>query len=289
MIPRILTNCTAQLGEGPVWDEREQVLWWTDITDGKIFRTAPDGGQTEAFEIGEPVGTIGLRENGGLILATAVGFATYDPKTQTLKKLVDPEADKPNNRFNDGKPDPSGSFYAGTMPYDQKEGAGAFYRLKPDGEVVTVRENVTISNGLAWNGRQDTLYYIDTPRRLVTAYDYDKKSGHATKPRDIFEISEDLGHPDGMTIDSEDKLWIAHYGGSAVRRWDPESGELLQSIKFPATQITCCTFGGVNMDKLFVTSASQGLSDEEIEKQSAGALFVVETPYRGLAPFRFKG
>lgn len=289
MTPEIVVNNKAKLGEGPVWDEQEQCLWWTDIHDGKIYKTDHATGHTTPFDIGIHVGTIGLREAGGLLLATTDGVATFNPTTQKLTMITNPESDKPNNRFNDGKPDPSGGFYFGSMSYTVEANAGAFYHLAVDGTVSTVRSDVTISNGLAWNANEDIMYYIDTPHFKVFAYDFDKETGQASNPRDQFSIDKEYGSPDGMTIDTEGMLWIAHYGGGAVRRWNPATGDLLTTIKFPATQTTCPVFGGPDFKTLYVTSAAQNLSEEDLASQpEAGALFKVETPYQGKPAYRSK-
>lgn len=286
----IVSQTNYQLGEGPVWDERTQTVWWTDILAGNIYRSRPATDAVERFEVGSHVGTVGLCESGDLLLATARGILRFNPNSSALREIVNPLNGRSHLRFNDGKPDPSGSFYVGTMSYEAEEGAGAFYRMSGGGELTAVLPNVTISNGLAWNKAHTKMYYIDTPTKVVTVFDYDASTGTSTNPQPAFAIPDSAGHPDGMTIDTEDELWIAHYGGSAVRRWNPESGELMESIELPAAQITCCTFGGNNFDTLFVTSASQNLSEEELNAQPlAGAVFAIKMPYQGLPAFRFKG
>ena len=290
MTPQIISSVKSELGEGPVWDNRENVLWWTDIQSGKIFKTTADGNQTQTYDVGVLVGTIGLCEDERLILATSDGFAFFDPSTERLEFVTDPESDLPNNRFNDGKPDPSGGMVAGTMSMNQSAKAGSLYRLDAQLHVTKVRNKVTTSNGLAWNGAENVMYYIDTPLLKVIAYDFDKESGMLSNPRDQFSMSPSLGYPDGMCIDDEGMLWIANFGGSAVRRWNPYSGELLESINFPASRITCCTFGGEDMHTLFVTSAYVGLSEEQLaEEPDAGALFKLEMPVSGPPPYRFRG
>ena len=280
-------NCT--LAEGPVWDEREQVLWWVNILAGELHRYDPVTGQNRMFQIGCPVGAVALCESEGLILATANGFAFFDAQTEQLEPICDPEVHLPGNRFNDGKPAPDGSFIAGTMAYDVIEGAGSLYRLAPEQSVTPIASHVTISNGLAWNASETIMYYIDTTTFKVYAFDFDRLTGQTSNQRVAFEIPESAGYPDGMTIDTQDKLWIAHFGGSAVRRWDPNTGELLMSIDLPASQITCCTFGGPNLDTLYITSAQEGLSDAQKQAEPlAGSLFAVKTPYQGRVAYRFQ-
>lgn len=286
----VISEMHHQLGEGPVWDERAQVLWWTDISAGKIYRYSPTSGDIIEHDIGMHVGTIGLCEDNWLALATADGFAKYEPETRQLRMLKNPLYGHSDLRFNDGKPDPAGNFYAGTMAYDSSAGAGAFYRLTPGNELHTVLENATISNGLAWNGEETRLYYIDTPQQAVTVFEYDATTGEAINPKKAFDIPDEYGAPDGMTIDREDMLWIAHYGGGAVRRYDPGDGKLLQSVELPVSNVTCCTFGGENLDTLFITTAAQGLSDEALAEQPlAGAVFAVMPGNWGRAAYRFRG
>ena len=280
-------DCT--LAEGPVWDERQQVLWWVNILDGELHRYDPATGKNRTFQIGCPIGAVGLCDTNDLILATADGFALFDPQTQELKPIGDPEVHLPGNRFNDGKPSPDGSFIAGTMAYDVTLGAGSLYRLAADKSVTRVASHVTISNGLAWNASETIMYYIDTVTFKVYMFDFDRMTGEISNQRVAFEIPESAGYPDGMTIDTEDKLWIAHFGGSAVRRWDPKTGKLLITIDLPASQITCCTFGGPNLDTLYITSAQEGFTEaQKLVEPLAGALFAVKTAYQGQSAYRFR-
>ena len=286
----ILVDGKAILGEGVLWDERQQAVWWVDIMAGQLHRHWLATGENHVFDMGQHIGTVGLCESGVLVVALADGFAYFDPETNAFVSIADPEAHLLNNRFNDGKPTPDGAFLAGTMAYDVAKGAGSLYRLDAQGLVETIANDVTISNGLAWNSAETTLYYIDTIPHHVYAFDYDKASGEISNQRIAFTVPQSAGAPDGMTIDSDDMLWIAHYGGGAVRRWNPLTGKLLESIELPATNITCCTFGGDKLNELFVTSARQGLSTEQLASEPhAGALFRIETNFRGRTAYRFRG
>ena len=286
----VLINEQYQLAEGPLWDEREHVLYWVDITAGNIHRYDPQAKAHDVYSIGESVGTVALRESGGMIVAIESGFATFDLENESLQAIVDPEATKTGNRFNDGKAAPDGSFWAGSMSYKVEEGAGGLYRLKPDGDVQQFVENVTISNGLAWSSDHKTMYYIDTIPRKVYAFDYDTENAAISNRRTIIDVLEGLGSPDGMTIDTEDKLWIAHYGGRCVRRWDPETGKILEEIPVPADNVTCCVFGGADFKRLYITTAAQGLDEKQLAEQPlAGAIFYIDLPYQGRPAFRFGG
>jgi sugar lactone lactonase YvrE len=290
MLIEPILSLQCELAEGPVWDEREQVLWWVNIMAGELHRFDPATQENRTFEIGRPLGAVGLREAGGLVLAMADGFAFFDPETKKIDLLTDPEKDLPGNRFNDGKPAPCGGFFAGTMSYKAEENAGNLYRLHPDGRTTRCFEGVTISNGLAWNTAENRMYYIDTIPRKVYVFDYDKATGNVSNDRVAFTIDQEMGFPDGMTIDTEDKLWIAHFDGNAVHRWDPETGAVLATIELPASKITCCTFGGSDLDTLYITSASEGMTPEEKSKEPlAGSLFRVQTQFKGRAAYRFNG
>lgn len=285
----LIPNLRCGLAEGPVWDDRQQVLYFVNISAGEVHRYDPAADALTTVTVGVPVGAAGLRQKDGLVLATANGFALLDAAGE-LTPLGDPEADKPGNRFNDGKPGPDGAFWAGTMAYAQTPGAGAFYRLAPDGQITRQLANVTLSNGLAWRLDAQLFYHIDTPARTVTAYDFAQGRGELGAGRVVIDIPADMGHPDGMTIDVEGKLWIAHFGGGCVRRWDPDTGDVLAEISLPASRVTCCAFGGPDFDTLYITTASDGMSPAQLAAEPlAGALFAVRPGVRGLPPYRFAG
>lgn len=287
----IVHNAKAQLGEGSLWDDREQILWWVDINRFLLHKHDPATGENSSFDVGSHIGTVGLRESGGLIIATAAdGFAIFDPTTGKLEPLAHPEADIEITRYNDGKPGPNGSFYCGSMGYDAQQGVGSLYRLDADHTAKKIVPHITISNGMAWNGAEDTMYYIDTPNMAIEAFDYDKSTGAIDNRRTVVNIPERVGYPDGMTIDNEDKLWVAHFGGDAVHRWNPNDGKHLQTVPIPASNVTCCTFGGPNFDTLYVTSARIGFDENKLKQQPlSGGLFSVQVGQTGRPAYRYKG
>jgi sugar lactone lactonase YvrE len=284
----LLLDIRADLGEGPLWDERENVLYWVDINGHKLYVYNPATGANTGYDVGQQVGTVVLRESGGVMLALRNGFAAFDPASGKLEIIADPEADKPNNRFNDGKCDPAGRFWAGTMcgePYQS-----ALYRLDTDMSVHKMVEDVCISNGIVWTADKKTMYYIDSPVRNVYAYEYDHETGDISNCRIIIKVPDDKGVPDGMAIDSEGMLWIAHYNGSAVHRWDPASGEILETIELPVSRVTACAFGGDKLDTLYITTAINGMKEEQhAQEPHAGSLFVAKTNVTGTLTYRFKG
>lgn len=280
----------ATLGEGPSWYEPAASVLWLDILSARLLFFDPKTGENRALQLEHHVGSVVPARAGDLIAATQKGFVRVDPDTGTVSALTDPEADKPGNRFNDGKCDPKGRFWAGTMAYDETAGAGSLYVLDPDLQVRTAFGNVTISNGLAWSGDGKTLYYIDTPTRKVDAFDYDQESGNIENRRTVIQIPEGIGYPDGMTIDDEDRLWIAFWDGWGVRRWDPGTGKELAHVEVPAARTTACCFGGENLDQLYISSARTGLTDAELSRQpQAGGLFRVDLGIRGRPTFPFLG
>ena len=278
----------SQLGEGPVWDAQEKALCWVDITGGIIHEYEVGPGNHRTLEMNDMIGAVALYPNGDFLGALQGGLARIARKGGAHTPVCHPEAVHPENRYNDGKCDPQGRFWVGSMALDERPGAGSLYLLQADGTAERKVEGVGISNGLAWSLDGGTLYYIDSPTRQVQAFDFDPGTGGLSNRRVAFSIPEEEGVPDGMTIDREGMLWIAHWGGWQVARWDPHSGKKLVGWPLPAGQITSCTFGGEGLGDLFVTSARIGLSDKELEAQPlAGGVFVFRNcGYRGWEPDR---
>ena len=287
----VVIKAQAMLGEGAIWDSAKQVLYWVNILGGEVHIYHPDTNEDEVIPVGQFVGTVVPRQKGGLLLALKNGIGSLNLETKQLTMIANPEAHLPDNRFNDGKCDPAGRFWAGTLSLEEKEPLGSLYCMVPDGKVRRMLENVTISNGLAWSLDEKTFYYIDTPTMQVAAYDYDIQTGNISNKRIVISIPEKEGAPDGMTIDAEGMLWIAHWGGWQVCRWNPFTGEKLQSIKFPVSQVTSCAFGGKELDVLYVTSARKGLNKDSLEKEPlAGALFrYTNVGARGIPAYSFAG
>ena len=284
-------DARALLGEGPIWDARIQVLYWVDIMGYKVHVFNPATGQDRAIDVGQPVGTVVPRRSGGVMAALRDGFAALDIETGELTPIADPEAHLPGNRFNDGKCDPAGRFWAGTMRIaEDQKGAGSLYRLDPDLSVHKMWTNITVANGIAWSHDAKTMYYIDTPTQRVVAFDYNVATGDIADPRPVIHTPNGPGGPDGMTIDAEGMLWVAYWGGWRVVRWDPATGEALAIIELPVERVTAPWFGGPNLDELYITSARIGLSDDALAQQPhAGGIFVARPGVRGLAAFEFAG
>jgi sugar lactone lactonase YvrE len=219
------------------------------------------------------VGCLVPRRSGGLALATPHGIEAYDPDSGDRELLVTIDADDDNTRMNDGKCDRRGRFWVGTMAFDPAVGLGRFYRVDPDFTVTTIAEGVTVSNGLAWNADDTRLYYVDSRTHRVDVFDFDLPTGEATNRRPFVEIPREVGTPDGMCIDIDDHIWVALYRGGGVHRYTPY-GELDRIIEVPASQVTCCAFGGPRLDELYITTAAQHFTDDDRRREpAAGSLY----------------
>ncbi|GGH03783.1 regucalcin-like protein [Parapedobacter pyrenivorans] len=285
----VLTEfCT--LGESPVWDDRLQRILWVDIIEGHVHEWYTAARRHVMTHFPVKIGAIALIDDGAVIAASDEGFVFLDLRNRGVKRITDPESRLADNRFNDGKCDAVGRFWAGTMDeVTGKKGAGSLYSLDKDGRATRRVNNVTCSNGLAWSLDHQTLFYIDTGTHQVQAFDFELETGRIANPRAVIDIPESEGWPDGMTIDAAGMLWIAFWGGWKVARWNPYTGEKLSEIKLPVAQITSCTFGGKNLKDLYITSANIGLTDAERSAQRlAGSLFVVDNlDVGGIGPSRY--
>jgi sugar lactone lactonase YvrE len=274
--------CTFH-GEGPFWDAENDRLLLVDMLAGAVVEVDADGG-TSRRKVAGVAAAIRARRSGGYVLATENRFVLLGPDL-TEQKLLPPVLDDPLIRMNDGGCDPQGRFYCGTMAYDETQGAGTLYRLDPDGSVhVTLRE-VTISNGLQWNGAGDTVFYADTPTGRVDSFTFDPASAAFTDRRTFTEISGS-GLPDGMAIDEEDGIWVALWGGGAVHRYD-RAGRLDLVVGLPVSNVTACAFGGPDLRTLFITTSRQGLDPDD--QPDAGAVFRYEAGVRGAPQHAFAG
>jgi len=277
----LVGNISSILGEGPVWDAKEGFIYWIDILNGHLHSYQPNSKIQRTIQLEQMIGSYALSSNGEIIAALKEGIYWVNKQTGHKEFIIQPEIKLPNNRFNDGKCDPAGRFWAGTMSISEDKEAGSVYVFEKNKDSSRIDSkkvisNVTISNGMAWSRDGGTFYYIDTPTSEIVAFDYDLNTGQVHNKRVIICIPTKQGYPDGMTIDTEGMLWVAHWGGWKVSRWNPNTGKELHSISIPAAKITSCTFGGEHLTDLYITSAKVGLSEQELlEQPFAGALFVV--------------
>jgi sugar lactone lactonase YvrE len=277
-----------RLGEGIRWNVEEQRLYWVDIEHDRFFRYDLQSGEPERFEVGQPVGVLAFREKGGLIMGVRDGFAVWDFAMASATVVASPEAGKGGDaRFNDGAVDPAGRFWAGTMTHT--DSSSSLYRLDPDGSVHKMETGIGISNGIGWSPDRRTMYFTDTPRRVIYAYDFDVPSGSIDNRRVFVQVPEEEGTPDGLTVDSEGYIWSAHWGGNRVTRYDP-SGKVERLVELPVSQVTSCVFGGPDLTDLYITSAWSDMSDEQrANEPMAGDIFVLRTDINGQVEPRFRG
>lgn len=285
----LVLNHSSKLGEGPVWDPKQQRLLWVDILSGHIHQFYPASQKHTVFDAGQMVGSVALTTSGQLIAALRNGFHLINLDAELISPIGDPEEHLPENRFNDGKCDPAGRFWAGTMSIHDTPEAGALYMLDSDFQITTKTENIGCSNGLAWSADNSTFYYIDTATQAVVSYSYNIENGTISNPTTCILIPKEDGYPDGMSIDTEGMLWIALWDGWKVVRYNPSTGQKLLELSLPVARPTSCCFGGESYQDLYVTSARTGLSETELKDQPyAGSLFVFKAiGYQGYPPAEF--
>jgi sugar lactone lactonase YvrE len=272
-----------ELGEGPLWLNHSNSLCWVDIQKYKVFEYALNTKQVKSWNIDRHVSLlIETDKKDTLLIGVKGGIALLNMKTNEVLELVSLEEENENSRTNDGGCDPNGNLWIGTLDMDFEEDAGALYML--EGSTFQKKiPNATIANGLVWSKDGRTMYFIDSPKGSVQAFVYDGADNSIEFQKDVITIPKKLGGPDGMAIDEEGMLWIAHYGGYSVGRWNPNTEEMLEEVEIPAPNITACTFGGKDLKTLFITTARQELTDDELKDfPKSGSLFAVETSVRGL-------
>ena len=287
----VIVDRQCLVGEGAIWDSRHRYPLWVDILGHLLFIYDPATGKNREINLLQAVGTVVPRTAGGVVVALHNGFAFLDLETERMTPIADPEADIPGNRFNDGKCDPAGRLWAGTMAFDgmREQEQGSLYCLDTDGTVTWKLGRISISNGIVWSADARTMYYIDTVKNDVRAFDYDLDTGAIANER-VTCRHDGEGHFDGMTLDAEGMVWIAIFGGGAVKRYNPETGEHLATIELPVTCVTSCAFGGPDLDQLYITSASYRLTAAELAGQPlAGSLFRAVPGVRGVPAFEYAG
>lgn len=284
---KCVADVSAVLGEGPVWVARDRALYWVDIKGLKIFRLDLHGELT-TWSTPFRICSLAPRTRGGFIAGTEKGFAIVDLDRSGFEPFANPELHCPGNRFNDGKLDRQGRFWAGTMDDGEKSASGVLYRLDADQTWAAIDDGYKVTNGPAFSRDGRRMYHNDSARQLTYIFDVDD-CGTASNRRLFLAYGEGDGYPDGMTVDEEDCLWIAFWDGWCVRRYAP-SGECLKVVSLPVQKPTSCAFGGEGLDRLYITSATIGLSEQERAQQPcAGGLFMLDTGCAGLEDAPFDG
>ena len=278
----------SQWGEGPIW--WDNFLFYVDIAGNKLLRLKPETGEESIWDVGEHIGTIvPCKNDDEVIYAGDTGYVRFNLKTGIKAALADPEASmRGKNRFNDGKCDPAGRFWAGTISMIKDTGSANLYCLDTDGSLSLKVSGVTNSNGICWNADATKMFYIDTPTRNIRAYDYDLESSTISNSRVVVDTAAHgyNSSPDGMTIDADGMLWVAFCHGACVVRFDPQTDKELQRVDLPCIETTACAFGGENLDRLFVTTGIKA----DLDEPDAGKVFVIDgLGVKGVPAFAFKG
>jgi sugar lactone lactonase YvrE len=277
------------VGEGPLWHSERQSFFWVDIDGQSIQEMTWPGKVFRSWPMPRKVGMIVPEEGDTVIAGLQGGLARFNLVNNQLDWLIGIEKDLTANRPNDGKCDAAGRLWMGTMELHGKAGEGSLYCIDNQLAVTTKLKGLSISNGLAWSLDNSVFYFIDTVTCRVDAHSFDIKTGRIEFKKTVITVPEGMGMPDGMTIDAEGMLWIAHWDGFAVRRWNPANGELLQEIGLPVPQVSSCTFGGKDLDQLFITTAREDFTAEQLAKYPlSGHVFIAEPGCRGTATNKFQ-
>lgn len=292
---RLLVDAQNTLGEGPVWDDREQALYWVDNLNPGVWRYNPATNEVRTWKMPEEIGCLALRENHpGIVAAMKSGFSFIDLDSDSVQLICSPEAGIAINRLNDGRCDRRGRLWCGSMNvrgpyYPDREKSAALYRLDPNGTCHRMDEGFIVSNGIAFSPDNKLMYFCDTPSLNVYVYDFDIESGSISNRRVFTSTSGLPGRVDGAAVDVDGGYWCAHVNGSAVVRYGPD-GKITQSIDMPTRDVTCVAWGGEHFDVLYVTSANKFLLHEGADATGAGALWEIRgIGTRGLPEPRFRG
>ena len=290
--PRVLSAELAfaaqcELGEGPVWDDRRQLLLWVDILAGNVHALDIAGGVHSSFSAGMPVGSVGLTASGSLVLALADGFAVADADGQHLRRVDGFGVDTATVRFNDGKPDPWGGFCAGTMRWRDSAALGNLYRLSPNGSVTELLTGVEVSNGMDWTDDLRRFYYVDSHAGGIDIFDTDPGNGALSGRRRLVDVPATTGVADGLSLDADGAIWVALHGSGKVCRYAPD-GRLDTVVPLPVRQVTSVAFGDPQLSTLFITTARDDASLADTgERSHAGDIFCCTPGTSGRLPFRY--
>ena len=262
------------LGEGPLWHSIHQMLYWVDIEEKVIHGLEPHTGRHRHWPISKKVSTIAPASNGNFVLGLQGEIAEFDAASGKVSTLVQLEPDLPQNRCNDGKCDPAGRFWVGTMHTETKPGAGSLYCMDRGLRIHKVLTGLTIANGMGWSRDGQYMYFIDSAEYCVKQFNFHASQLKLTDGKIILDFKDKNEQPDGMCVDVRGMLWIGFWGGSRVGCYDPASGRHVADVRVPAPQVTSCTFGGKDLDTMYITTAREGLSAEQLKKYPlSGGLF----------------
>jgi sugar lactone lactonase YvrE len=289
LTPRVVLAAQAQLAEGALWNPLDQCLYWVDIEGCGLHIFDPATGHDRQLPTGARIGTVvPTTHPHEVLVALQTGIHRLNTSTGDMTLLSNPLTD-PHLRFNDGKCDPAGRFWVGTLDTKGRKRQAVLYRYDPDGRLHPMIQAVDLSNGIVWSLDGRTMYYIDTPTCVVQAFDYDPATGGIANNRVAVQIPPGNGVPDGMTIDAEGQLWVALWGAGRVARFDPATGQQTGFIAVPAPHTSSCAFGGPELKTLFITTARHELTPEQLQQYPlSGNLFAVEPGVAGVPAHCFR-
>lgn len=272
------------LGESPLWHAERKCCYWTDIENGILYEYSWLLQTTRSWKFNYKLTLVVQGKDNHLVLALNARIARFNLESERLEWLLDLELPSSGNRCNDGACDSYGRLWIGTMHQEHKKGRGALYCIDTNLNIYKKLEYTTISNGIVWSLNNKRLYYIDSPTQVVQSYIFDEESGEIIFEKNAVQIPVEMGTPDGMAIDEEGMLWIAHWGGFGVYRWNPRNGFLIDRVELPVPQVTSCAFAGENLDHLVITTARENFKEEELIKYpESGNTFLVKTGVKGIA------
>ncbi|MDZ8052660.1 MAG: SMP-30/gluconolactonase/LRE family protein [Aulosira sp. ZfuVER01] len=285
--PKNILEVRTRLGEGPCWHQDEQLLYWVDIYNHRVHQFNPATNAHKFFDVGEVVGCIAPAGTNRLIMAQRRRLAFLDTSNSKVTPILTIEDNEPDTRLNDGKCDAAGRFWFGSMNTSGPK--GCLYRYDPNGSLHKLETGLTISNGLGWSPDNNTFYLTDSPLKTIYAFDFDAETGSISNRRVFIDLNTESFYPDGLTIDGEGCIWSAMWDGWCIIRFDPSGKEMMRVI-MPVQRPTCCTFGNADLMTLYITTASVGLSEAEIQNSFySGDLFSLPTKISGLPTYHFKG
>ncbi len=284
----VLINTKARLGEGALWNHKTQEFYWVDIEKKELHIYNPTEDKDRTYALPSKVGTVVPYQKDKVILALEDGVYTFNTENSALTPYVLIDQAGKNVRFNDGKCDPAGRFWVGTMDNKCESPIGNLYMVREDGTYKTPLDSITISNGIVWNAAKNKMYYIDTPTHQIVSFDYNNTNGQISNRKIAVTIDEKTGSPDGMAIDENNHLWVGLWNGGAVACFDPETGEMIKKVEVPAHNVTACAFTGPKLDILYITTASEDMTEEEQKKYPlAGSVFQVKPGVKGTLNYHF--
>lgn len=290
--PELASNVRAVLGEGPSWDADRNVLYWVDIAGGVIYAHSPGSPDDRVVQMVKEVSVVVPRRSGGLGVIAWNRIYGLDLKSKALTPITEEVESDKGTRFNDGKCDSAGRLWTGTMDVQQRDPTGSLYVLERNLTLRKLLSGVAVSNGMGWSPDNKKMYYIDSPTKMVSVFDYNLQTGEVANRRTAvdFTQTQQPGIPDGMAVDEEGMIWVTHWGGARLTRWDPSNGSLLETIMIPSDQVTSCCFGGRNLDELYITSARFKQDPKVVASQPlSGRLFVTKVGVKGLPTNSFDG